>query len=372
MNRSGLLLTAVLLAAGVAEADDEKARLEQRLSAERATLEALQAAEGTGLALLDSLELITRDSTAKVAALEVQLKALGAQVALAQRLEGLSELALKEQLRRLSPRLRAMYRGTRQDRLGFLLSAADFATLMRRSRGMRELVRQDVAMLEEAKKAARYQRASARQLKRLRANAQIGVAALKREVAASQARKAAFEKVLDGISSGTERSEKIIGELEDAEARLAAMVSQLPQSPTQEFRAQKGHLPYPTKGLIEVGFGKVVNPKFNTVTVQKGVDFRVREGSPVVAVAKGTVAFAGWLKGYGNLVILDHGGSYHSLSAHLGSVAVETGTAVAAGAELGKVGDTGSLKGPYLYFEIRRKGQAIDPARWLDEDATFE
>ena len=375
MNRAGpplLLLLLLAASAPAATPEEERARLAERLAAERATFEALQAAEGMGLELLDSLEVNARDSAAKVRALEAQVKGIEAQVVLAERLEALSEVALHEQLRKLSPRLRAMYRTSRQDRLGFLLSAGDFATLMRRSRGMRELVRQDVALLEEARAAARYQRASARQLSRVRATAELGVEALKREVAAAQARKEAFEKVLDALQSGAEKSEKVIADLEQAEAQLAAMVAQMPATPALDFKAKKGHLPYPTRGIIEVGYGKVVNPRFNTVTVQKGVDFRVREGTPVVAVAAGTVAFAGWLKGYGNLVILDHGGGFHTLSAHLASLSVEAGAPVGAGGEVGKVGDTGSLKGPYLYFEIRLKGQAIDPARWLDEEAAFE
>jgi murein hydrolase activator len=77
------------------------------------------------------------------------------------------------------------------------------------------------------------------------------------------------------------------------------------------------------------------------------------------------VAYAGWLRGYGNLLILDHGGGYHTLVAHLSSVTPGVGDRVAAGDSVGEVGETGSLKGAYLYFEIRRSGQALDPAPWL-------
>jgi septal ring factor EnvC (AmiA/AmiB activator) len=114
-----------------------------------------------------------------------------------------------------------------------------------------------------------------------------------------------------------------------------------------------------------VGFGKVVNPRFNTVTVQKGLDLRAAAGTQVVSVGEGAVAFAGWLKGYGNLVIVDHGSGYHSLYAHLGELSVEVGNEVQEGEALGSVGDTGSLKGAYLYFEIRKQGQAVDPLPWL-------
>jgi septal ring factor EnvC (AmiA/AmiB activator) len=116
---------------------------------------------------------------------------------------------------------------------------------------------------------------------------------------------------------------------------------------------------------VAVGFGKVLNPKFNTVTVQNGLDIEASPGAPVRAVAPGRVVHAGWFKGYGNLVIVDHGEGYHSLVAHLGSMRTAMGEDVEAGTVLGTVGDSGSLKGPYLYFELREKGRPVDPLPWL-------
>ena len=83
------------------------------------------------------------------------------------------------------------------------------------------------------------------------------------------------------------------------------------------------------------------------------------------AVADGRVVHAGWFRGYGNIVIVDHGDGYHTLVAHLGSMRTAVGEEVEAGAILGTVGDSGSLKGPMLYFEIREKQRPVDPAPWL-------
>jgi septal ring factor EnvC (AmiA/AmiB activator) len=159
---------------------------------------------------------------------------------------------------------------------------------------------------------------------------------------------------------------RLIAELEQTEKELAGMVNDMQSTVgTSGFRARKGQLPFPTQGLVEVGFGKIVNPRFNTVTVQKGLDIRAAEGSVVHTVGSGNVVFAGWLKGYGNLVIVDHGGNFHSLYAHLANMQVEVGNAVEEGESIGQVGDTGSLKGSFLYFEIRKAGQAVDPLPWL-------
>ncbi len=133
------------------------------------------------------------------------------------------------------------------------------------------------------------------------------------------------------------------------------------------FAALKGKLPHPAPGPIAVGFGRVVNPLFNTVTVQNGLDIAAPAGAPVRAVAAGKVVHAGWFKGYGNLIIVDHGEGYHSLVAHLGSMQTAMGEEVGAGTVLGTVGDSGSLKGAYLYFEIREHGRPVDPRPWLKE-----
>jgi septal ring factor EnvC (AmiA/AmiB activator) len=116
-----------------------------------------------------------------------------------------------------------------------------------------------------------------------------------------------------------------------------------------------------------VGFGRVTDPRFKTVTLQNGVDIAAPAGAPVRAVAAGRVVHAGWFKGYGNLIIVDHGEGFHSLVAHLASMQTAMGEEVAAGAVLGTVGDSGSLKGPYLYFEVRERGRPVDPRVWLKE-----
>ncbi|MGQ0506891.1 MAG: murein hydrolase activator EnvC family protein, partial [Myxococcaceae bacterium] len=88
--------------------------------------------------------------------------------------------------------------------------------------------------------------------------------------------------------------------------------------------------------------------------------------TPVLAVAQGKVAYAGWMRGYGNLIIVDHGDGFHSLVAHLADLQRGANEPVLPGDVLGTVGDTGSLKGAYLYFEIRQRGLAVDPTPWFD------
>jgi septal ring factor EnvC (AmiA/AmiB activator) len=185
----------------------------------------------------------------------------------------------------------------------------------------------------------------------------------------ARARRTALEDTVASLGKEEARVSKLVRELEDQDRALEELVRDIEREGGEStLKARKGHLPFPTQGMVEVVFGKVVNPRFNTVTVQKGIDVRAAAGEKVRAVAAGTVVYSDWLKGYGNLVIVDHGGQWHSLYAHLKESEVEVGNEVEESEDLGSVGDTGSLKGNYLYFELRRNGEAINPLPWFDPE----
>lgn len=156
-------------------------------------------------------------------------------------------------------------------------------------------------------------------------------------------------------------------ERQRAKTSLHTFVQQLtPATNTaQNFADQKGKLPRPAAGAVGVKFGQSVAGHGGTPMAHSGWDIKAERDSPVYAVAAGKVVYADWLRGYGQIVIIDHSDKYHTLMAHLGTIAVRVGNHVAAGQQVGTVGETGSLRGPVLYFEIRHKGMAVDPAHWL-------
>lgn len=129
------------------------------------------------------------------------------------------------------------------------------------------------------------------------------------------------------------------------------------------FRVNKGKLLWPAQGKIMTQFGNIKVGE--TYTFYKGVDIQAKNGTPFYAVFKGTVKYADWFEGYGNLIILDHGGNFYTLYAHANEIVVKPGQVVEARQALGKVGDTDSLKGSHLYFEIRANGKPENPQLWL-------
>jgi septal ring factor EnvC (AmiA/AmiB activator) len=178
------------------------------------------------------------------------------------------------------------------------------------------------------------------------------------------------------VKSDRARERAALEELEAAARALEEKIASLSEEPAPApaplpipFAQLRGKLPAPVDAAIVRGFGREVDAEFHTQVFHKGVDFGASLGTPVRAVAGGTVRFAGWFRGYGRMVILDHGDRFYTVSGHLDALRVEAGSTVVAGEAIGTVGDTGSLSGPRLYFEIREGSQAVDPRRWLEPGA---
>jgi septal ring factor EnvC (AmiA/AmiB activator) len=127
----------------------------------------------------------------------------------------------------------------------------------------------------------------------------------------------------------------------------------------------KGGLHWPVQGQIIRVFGVSRDKVTKAKWVSNGIHLRASLGDPIAAPAEGEVVFVGWLKGFGQLVILDHGEGIHSLLAHLSRPIVDKGDVVSRGQSVGFAGDSGSLEGPKLYFELRAKGKPINPLRFL-------
>jgi septal ring factor EnvC (AmiA/AmiB activator) len=320
--------------------------------------------------LTDSEAALT-DAVAEWKRAEAARGAAEANLEHARREEAAAQARLQARLAELRPRLAARERLGRSGELQILLASRSLGELVKRRYLMDRILSRDMALLSEAKAALddRERARSARQREAGRLAELAEEANDRRDQA--KARREERETLLAALRSARVFHERAAAEAQVQAGKLAQFVATLPppraggQGPGG-FAAAKGRLPLPAHGPVTVGFGRVVNPKFNTVTVQNGLDIGAPAGSAVRAIAPGRVVHAGWFKGYGNIVIVDHGDGYHTLVAHLASMQTAMGEDVEAGAALGTVGDSGSLKGPYLYFELREKGRPVDPRPWLN------
>ncbi len=136
-------------------------------------------------------------------------------------------------------------------------------------------------------------------------------------------------------------------------------VSQLP------FSDHKGLLIRPVNGKITSLYGPYKNPEYNITNFRSGIDIKADNGEPVRSVFKGTVLYSSWFKTYGNMIIIDHGKNFYTVYAHLEEAFKAKGDDVETGEVIATVGDTGSMTGAKLYFEVRHHGKPINPLPWL-------
>ena len=131
---------------------------------------------------------------------------------------------------------------------------------------------------------------------------------------------------------------------------------------------KRGYTPsiWPVQGTLESGFGGRRNPFGGSgFEFHSGQDIEAAQGTPVIAGARGVIAYAGWQNGYGQLVVVDHGGGLSTRYGHLSHIDVELGQSVARGQFLGRVGSTGRSTGPHLHYEVRINNEAVNPLQYL-------
>jgi septal ring factor EnvC (AmiA/AmiB activator) len=285
------------------------------------------------------------------------------------------------QERALARRLRVMYKiHARGAALPILVSDHNPMDRIAAIRHLASLAALDARLIQEYRVTSgrltdRKQREETRrtELAGLRAEA-------KREQAAADREAANRRRLLAKVRDERAYHDRMVGELTEASRRLEAFIRDLAakqrraakgpprlpgDTPRTGFGAFRGRLPWPTDGRMVNGFGAQVHPRFGTRTFRNGVDIEAPEGTEIAAVYGGHVVYTGWFKGYGNLIILDHGHDYYTIYAHIAEIGVKEGEDVRQGQRIGTVGDTGSLEGARLYFEVRYQGRALDPADWL-------
>ncbi|HEX7218598.1 MAG TPA: peptidoglycan DD-metalloendopeptidase family protein [Burkholderiales bacterium] len=172
-------------------------------------------------------------------------------------------------------------------------------------------------------------------------------------------------RVHQALAADIRKNRKEMRVLKADETRLARIVAALgvaPISLRDSFAALRGKLPPPVRGELTLRFGA---PRGAAGMEAKGVFIRAPEGRPVRAIARGQVVYADWMRGFGNLLIVDHGESYLSIYANNESLLKELGDAVAGGETIATTGSSGGNEETGLYFEMRHLGRAFDPLRWV-------
>jgi len=356
-----------------------------RLSDLQAKIAAAQAREAQLSAEIGSIEVRIRELEAQVGGVSARLETLEHDLALQQeKLARITRLFrfqteqlnfLRRQyeisLGRLNQRLIELYESDEPTTLDVLLSTRNLSDYLDQVEYVRDIGAQDNRITSEVNGAKVRMHAVREKTKATREK----VATVTRTIAArtAQVREVRDELLISrkGLSSSKSRKREQIASIEETKkeylhevagllASNAQVIAQIQASGSSSYDStpSASGLIWPVSGPVVSGFGMRWGRMHN------GIDIAVGYGTPIVASASGTVIFAGWMGGYGNFVIVDHGGGLSTGYAHQSGISIGGGS-VSQGQVIGYVGCTGHCFGPHLHFEVRVNGSPVDPLGYL-------
>jgi septal ring factor EnvC (AmiA/AmiB activator) len=287
-------------------------------------------------------------------------------------------------------RLASLYKAGELGALRMFFSAESFPQMAENIRYMRSILDNDKKIFAEYDQKIVELRKLKVDLERdaaKKSRIKEGIAVKKLEIEEEKGKKAAYlvkvrqdrssyEKSLKELQANADRLQTMMKRLEALSRRKLSSrhekpgsrlkpLAELPPVPDRGFATQKGRMSLPVRGDIVETYGKHKHPDFDSYTFSKGVSISARAGSDIKAIYDGSVIFSDYFKGYGNMIIIDHGGGYFSLYAHAARILKKVGADIARNETVATVGDTDSSRGPMLYFEIRHQGKPVDPADWV-------
>lgn len=282
---------------------------------------------------------------------------------------------IKESESYISKRLVALYKLNRLGRIHVLASVDSIYEIIQRKMYFERILDSDKKVIdklfENRNKLCQLQI----NLNEKNAGYKSGEKSLEEEIAKISFERQKRAKFLDEIRSkktleiaAVKALEKAAKQLDDAIQTLSTEKNGsnfLQNASFKDPEAFKGLLNLPVKGKIVSSFGTYHNPKYNTTNFKSGIDIESEIGEPIRSVIPGKIIYSGWFKGYGNMIIVDHGKSFYTVYAHLEERFKSKGDVVEADEVIASAGDTGSLAGSGLYFEIRHHGKPIDPIKWF-------
>jgi murein DD-endopeptidase MepM/ murein hydrolase activator NlpD len=389
---AGVLVVCLLLVAGTAAGDPgtDKARIDGRIDTLRGRASAADRKAGVLTEQLSAVAGQVRELEAGVRAQQARLSVLQGQLAGArarlttldgtiarqtdrlERLRGEYRVALS----RLERRVRELYMTDGPDALAFVLGTASFADLIDNLDLLDRIGQQDERIAARVKAsrdgvADARRRTTAARVEAAHVEAAVASATAEQQgvvsrlVASRDALAAARREKTTTLASIREDRESTLEEIDALEEQSAALAERIRQAQQQAstatvvVRSGSGAVAWPVSGPVTSGFG------IRWGRMHEGIDIAVAEGTPVRAAAAGTVIYAGWLGGYGNLVVVDHGNGLSTAYAHNSSLGVGVGQSVAAGEVVSYSGNTGNSTGPHVHFEVRVNGSAVDPLGYL-------
>jgi murein hydrolase activator len=379
---------AAAVGARIAPDPDELKRLHEKAETLQEKLRAAQtqigAMAGREQSLIDEFNVAEQAldrARRQVHATRAALKALENKLGGIEKESAALEKAIRAGEAYSAERLVALYKLNQMGRIHLMASADSFFDFVNRKSALERILAQDDALLQQMRNDQARLEALMEQLNVSKAEQSALNASLNKRISLLAAEQSNRAALLNKIRSEKELEQAALQALNQAAKDLdQAMRAIAPRPatgrpsvppPVREhggsFEQSKGLLSWPVKGKIITFFGPYRDEKSDLTHFQSGINIRAERGEPIRAVSDGYAIYSSWFKGFGNMVIIDHGDHYYTIYAHLEEVFKVKGDRVEKGEVIATVGDSGSLMGPALHFQVRHHDMPIDPLEWINK-----
>jgi murein hydrolase activator len=274
-----------------------------------------------------------------------------------------------------SQRLVALYKLNRLSRIYILASAQSMVELFQRKKALEKVLSYDEAILEKLLENKNRLQDLLIRLNTQRKKKHSVEVHLKEQIVMMSRERSKRSDLLQDIRKKKSLKIAALKSLKQAAADLDQTIYSLnfatdrtfkeKNTASKPFSALKGLLNMPVKGKIVSFFGTHNRAALNVTNFQSGIEIKADRGEPIRAFYDGKVLYAKWFKGYGNMLIIDHGNNYYTVYAHAQELFMAKGDLVEQGEVVATVGDSGSMSGPSLHFEVRHHGKPLNPIKWL-------
>lgn len=370
-----MLASGIMYAAAVDEGEDADSlqskldSLEEEKSAVQERIAELTAQANDVQATRDALQQEIDLTKEEIATVEAYIERLQEQIDVKTTELEAAEVALEEKEEQFAQTVRTTYEQGEISYLEVLLNSSSFSDLLTRLEIVSAIMEDNQKTVDEytaAKEDIEQKRDDLQDTQDEQKNYQESLNYKVDDLAASEAEQAALQESLEAYKAESEAEyDRISSEMQDVSNQIAELSRQAAANGSVPMGDGTLIWPTPSCTTTNSAYGYRVHPIYGTVKFHAGEDIPAGYGAEILAAASGTVVTAGWVSGYGNYTVIDHGGGLMTAYGHQSSFAVSVGDVVTQGQVIGYVGSTGNSTGPHLHFEVYVNGATVDPKSYF-------
>ena len=370
--------SSVDLSQKIKEENQRLKKIEQQIKSIKDEINNLQKEESGYLEALHKIEKLLRDTEKELQAIEKDLEFAQKEIKIVEDEVIIEKEKLKEKTKLLEGRLRQIYKHRLTGYLEILFNSESFSDFLTRFRYIKNIlsldaevindIRQQMEKIEDHKinleNREEILNLLKKEVEKEKENIEFSIKGRKSIIDKIDSQKEVYLKSLKELEQSSQEIKNIIERIYKQQEEDSKEVSQK-EVPAITLKPKKGILALPIQGKLISGYGRQKNTEFNTDTFNSGIDISAPLGQVVHSAGAGEVIYTGTIKGYGQIIIIDHGGRTTTLYAHLSKILVDIGDRVKKEQTIGQVGDSGGVSSPRLHFEVRVEGKPTDPMNWL-------